>query len=352
MSSAPFHSPCRRLSAFIRSFLVGTLLAGSLVALFFHLDWQGTRRTLPPPPPLPLPGISYIGYYAAGEDDHSADFYLFHYGILGFREKMAQSDLLLLGSSRVVFGLSAKEVSSEVPFHQGRPFRVFNAAVLGGSIAGDADILRSNGLKGKHVLVDLYTPSRAVSDVLALPSSLVKLTALNAYWRVGKIWANFYRDYVLDPLFPNITFEASGSITRPHFYPKRFLQLGLFRNWNTGDATFFWDRNGSLYPTPDGKEQLAPTPPSAAATYPEIPLVEDLKLAEFSQEQAVILYTLIPCGDFEYERRKVPSSAHPYIPIPSDGLLYFDGSHLSDSGRKMATERFLEGWKKIFPSEK
>ena len=56
------------------------------------------------------------------------------------------------------------------------------------------------------------------------------------------------------------------------------------------------------------------------------------------------IYTLVPySGD---TLGSIPADAQPFVPISTNGLLYWDGTHLTGPGREVATEALFEGLEK------
>jgi hypothetical protein len=76
-----------------------------------------TSRENPPKPAMPIWGHAYLSGYVAGDLDH----YLFRFGLFGFGDRIRKADVLILGSSHAMFGISAETISATLSERWGRP---------------------------------------------------------------------------------------------------------------------------------------------------------------------------------------------------------------------------------------
>jgi len=313
-----------------------------LLNLSFHEWWSLYWRDLPPRPPLILPKDTYVcDYGSAGITDDC----IYLYGLFGVGDDMRKSDLLLMGSSHVKCGLSAGQLSKELSAKAAHPVRVYNVGIAEG-FSFTKDVINQNKLRDKPAVIDLFSiyDNDSVSPVA---DTTRKYNALGAYCHVGEIWAKYVCDWFWDPFLPHLypkrimpldTLPFKLTIGALHL--GRFLQTTAFRSWDTGDLLDFWSPSRGMINSQPGTD-LRPYD----RTYEDVPN-EGIKLpnmagAQLSGQRPHIIYTLLPFDG--YKLGIVPKEAQPFVPIAPEGLTLSDGLHLTELGRKLATERLMQG---------
>ena len=117
-----------RTASFTRSFWLAFLPTAVVFLIWLHLIWKHDYRKLQPRMGAPVWGKTYVALYDFSSDHGNIDYYLFHTGIFGFRQRINEADLLLFGTSHVQFGLSAGQLAEKLSAAEGRPIKVFNLA--------------------------------------------------------------------------------------------------------------------------------------------------------------------------------------------------------------------------------
>jgi hypothetical protein len=330
-----------RNASFARSFWIAFAMATVACLTGLHVAWRHDFRKLPAATAPPVWGKSYVALYDFGSDHGNIDYYLFRTGILGFRERINRADLLLFGSSHVQFGLSAAELGRKFSAAEGHPVTVFNAAISGAPLNVIADLVTANHLHDKPAVFDLFamdTPAGPLPRYMAQAS----VSDLEAYLQVSKCWTEFWRDWLLDGLLPNLSIANSQRHARLVIL-KRFLKFTAIRDWQTGDAISLWlPQEGAIFPvyTRAGDAPINNQfRPYAASSNAGVGRHPDNAVLRTRHIQAI--FTLLPFGGSD--AGIVPTDARPYIPISPEGLFYWDNSHLSGRGRDAATEKLFEG---------
>lgn len=335
-----------KTASFARSFWLACFPTAALFLIFLHVAWMPHYLKLRAPMDAPVWGKSYVALYDFGSSHGNVDYYIFHTGILGFRQRMAEADLLIFGSSHVQFGISAAQLSQKFSASEGHPVRVFNAAVSGMDIGIIRDIVDSNNIHDKKVLFDLF--ALYPPDPQQAPNFMVRaLTAndLEAYVQVGKCWSEYWCDRFLDGLLPNVRIGNPTSSRALEL--RRFLKITVIRDLRNGDAVSFWEPSLGLVFAKSGRSAGKPInngyQPYGKSVNGGIgtPLPRDVLEAKHIQA----MYMLVPFSG--YTVGSIPKEASPFIPIATDGLFYWDGTHLTGQGREVATKNLFEGLQRL-----
>ncbi len=335
-----------KAASFARSFWGALLPTAVVFLLWLHLIWKHDYLKLSPPVRPPVWGKSYVAIYDLSDDHSNVDYYLFYTGIFGFGQRIKQADLLLFGTSHVQFGLSAQQLAQKLSAADGRPVKVFNAAVIGSSQDMIGDIVGANQIHDKTTIFDLFALNAPPPD--SAPNFILRALSahdLDAYVHVGKCWTDFWRDWLLDSLLPSL------HIGNPAHHGKiilrrRFLKYTVIRDWNNGDAIAFWIPSGPVYPNWNLHAKL-PIDDTfhPYATSPNGGIGRSFQSAFLQAQHLHAIYTLLPFDGSNLGI--VPSDARPYVPISPEGLYTWDGSHYTGESRAIATERLFEGMGKL-----
>jgi hypothetical protein len=136
------------------AFWKGTLIAAAASGGIFAAISSFTPGTNPPKPAIPIWGKSYLSGYSTAVLDH----YLFRFGLFGLSDRIRKADILVVGSSHAMFGISAQVISAALSERWGRGVTALNLAVGAGDGLGFArEIIEANDAKGKMLLLDLYS---------------------------------------------------------------------------------------------------------------------------------------------------------------------------------------------------
>jgi hypothetical protein len=336
-----------KTASFARSFWI-TFLPTAAVFLFgLHLVWMHDyhKHKLPPPVSPPVWGKSYVALYDYGANHGNIDYYLFHTGILGFRQRINQADLLLFGTSHVQYGLSAGQLGQKLSAAEGHSVQVFNLALAGSDLGMIDDIVGANKIHDRTAIFDLFAldsppPGAAPNFMLGALSS----HDLEAYIQVGKCWTEFWRDWLLDGLLPNL--RIGNPPNSKVIICKRFLKFTVIRDWNNGDVITLWVPSGAVYPKwnlgvrrpiDNTFRPYASLPNGGIGRHPENEILQ--------AHHIHAIYTLIPFDGSD--AGVIPADAQPFVPLSTDGLFYWDGTHLTGEGRDAATEKLFEGIEKL-----
>jgi hypothetical protein len=213
----------------VRRFWWNTGSTFLLCALILHFWWAPYLRRLPPAP-FPFSRTIYLNSY---NDEGILSHYLYWFGLFGFGEKLRHSDLILIGTSHVWFGLSASLLSEKLSAAEGRPVHVMNMGLGYADEAFQFRALRHNHINGKTIILDLYSPAADTMSVWAM--ELQNKDWLVAYFLILKIWSEAIRDWCLDSILPR--FNAQGNA--PHL-PRYYVGAETCR-WDTNDLEYMWN---------------------------------------------------------------------------------------------------------------
>lgn len=320
-------------SRYIRQvWLIG--IAASLACTVALDIWAAPRQTWSAPiPAFVNPLRDYVSSYRTGYADH----YLFEYGILGFRQRMRDSDVLLLGSSHIELGADAQQLSTALAEALGRPIKAMNLGRDADGHAFTRRIIELNDIRDKIVIIDLFEPQDGFSPI----ADQVHAAGLaGAYSGIFSLWFDYAGDWLKDHVLPRLLFEDRElRVTRQ-------LTSHVFRSWATADPQDFW------HPVFGDRYHRQQTPPAIPAEHNPIPAELTWRLlpdAEYCRRRNLkCFYTLTPFFNADgVTLDNVGSVAEMihirYLPIDPSGMTYIDNMrHLDDAGRRKATARLAD----------
>ncbi|HEY8965360.1 MAG TPA: hypothetical protein VIM58_02880 [Candidatus Methylacidiphilales bacterium] len=325
---------------FLRSFsctLAVVYAAGALALLAW---WRPQRAQLPPPPPLPDWKIQFLDYYGGrGDTTHGA----FYCGLGGMRERLEKSDVILLGSSHVIFGLSAERLSQRLSERKGRPVRAYNMGTdYGEGTRFGAEALTRNGIDGKAVVLDLFHLDLRPA-MTEIGNRAAQGDAFSNAVEIAQVHVNFFRDRLLEP-WPCLRPEKGG-----HARFARRLDQILVRASASGDLVYCWlPEQGYVFPSDRKSFAIDPDDAEAWKALPN----RGQSLAPGTLERLAVagnrpFATVIPYPGAA--RAVPPAPACPFLPIPAEGCRTFDGSHLTPEGRERTTDALAERLAPLLP---
>ena len=327
------------MRAFLRPFWLSATLSLALCLLAAHAALIISRQNDVAKPPMPIPGRTYVCSYPRGFADH----YLFLFGLFGFGERIHSADVLISGSSHPQLGLSADQLSHRLSEKSGSHVRAFNMSLaFGEGMAFTRDILQRNDIEEKTMIIDVFNPLG--DDVSEFGRIASKADLARAYFEVGKIWADFLRDWLFDSVAPRVIIEpqAFGMTAR------RFLSTVVLRHWKTGDVIELWQPDrGAIYqhtPPDIAHGMLARTEPFTSredgGIYVAQAMIESLRSLNIKA-----VFTLIPYPTYdEAAAMRVSQAYGMFISIAPGSLMFLDIAHFNADGRSLATDRLIAGW--------
>ena len=333
MDARTSHLPRSKRGAFIAAFWWATLVVALASCLLLHSWWNPGKAGLPARGRFPDRG-ALLSYYAlAGSAEH----YLFYHGLFGFGDRLRHSDMILLGSSHTIFGISAKALSGGLSTSEA-PVKVYNMGLVYGEGSVFAfSTLERNKVRDKKVLVDLFT-LQAGDHVSAYAAGVERSSRFHAYFQIAKINVVFMKDWFLDRWLP-----AVGIVGRK-FVPHRFLN-GYYelREVATGDASYLWKpETGELWPCP-----AKPNPYPTADYFSQLPNhgVQFPPGSRALAEKGGLrpIFTLVPYSGYELASH---AGLEPFLPLSHEGLTYYDEGHVTGAGAALVTSRLLEALRK------
>lgn len=327
---------------FLRTSLLYAALSAVLCLFILHLVANSMRSQWPERPFLPMPGKVFVGNYDRNSGQNVS--YIYRRRLFGFEKKIKECDLLILGSSHTLYGLSARELEKQLSKHASRPIKVFNASIAGGTFADALEILRANHVQDKAVLIDLFYPGQDHAD-----QNPASTDFFGANIKVLSSWCDYGKDWLLDPLLPQVTIGTKHVF--PHF--QRALGLVAYQDWTTGDATQLWSpryndgQGGVIFPQAATGTAF---PIKNASTSGE-PFIKSADIPEAFRNEAEknhlqVIVTLVPYSNDNPEEAAAIASryGYPFIFISDNGLSTWDNaSHLTGESRQIATERLFKG---------
>jgi hypothetical protein len=322
--------------AFNRMFWKGALSAIAMSSALLVGIAVFTSGNNPPKPAIPIWGHTYLSAYRTGHFDH----YLFRFGLFGFGDRIRNADVLILGSSHAMFGISAEAISTALSERQGRTVTAFNLATGAGEGMGFArEILEANKTQAQTLLLDLYSNERGLPSEVA--QKALRANILGAYIAVAAPTTEFVRDWLFDGFLPRINFGLGASLR-----VDRFLQPVITRRRDNGDLDDVWTpEQGSLFQDPPAKliSSLPTDSPQLRGAHPT--LLPEYGAYLVSKDLSVVL-TLIPYDGYRLDeaKRVAEEIGRPFLPVEPKDLQSLDGGHLTAASRTVATRRLIDRW--------
>lgn|SRR5215471_16965521 len=286
-----------------------------------------------PKPAFPTWGRTYLTGYNAAQIDH----YLFRFDLFGFGDRIREADLLILGSSHALFGISAEQISTSLSRQRGHRVAAFNLAVGGDGLGFAREVLEANRTHGQTLLLDLYSNDGGLLSPAA--RKVLQGDILVAYVAVALATTEFARDWLLDRLLPRIDFGRGASLR-----VERHLRPVVTRRWDNGDLDDLWTpEHGSLFQKPAQtlvpRLLIDPLQPKG----PHLALLPKYRDYLASRDSRVVL-TLVPYDDYRVDEAKLiaEQTGRPFLQIEPADLQSLDGGHLNAGSRSIVTRRMLD----------
>jgi hypothetical protein len=302
----------------------------------------------PPKPAFPLSGNRCLSAYSFGHADH----YVFRFGLFGAGERIRNADVLIVGSSHAIFGLSAERIAAALSERWGRRVTAFNMSLgFGDGMGFVREILQKNELHGKILLLDLFSNDRGRPSEVALRA--MQTDILGAYVSVATTVTDFVRDWLIDGWLPRIYFgsrtvslaaraqqPASASLSA-----ERSLGVVVIRRCDNADLEEIWfpEHGGVFRNTPahmvSGLDADSQSPRPSPTLAPEYEAY--LRSADFR-----VALTLIPYDGYRVEeaKRAAEQIGRPFIEVDPIDLKFWDLNHLIAESRDLASLRVVERW--------
>lgn len=293
-----------------------------------------TSRETPRKPAIPIWGHTYLSGYVAGDLDH----YLFRFGLFGFGDRIRKADVLILGSSHAMFGISAETISATLSERWGRPVTTFNLAMGAGEGLGFArELLEAHKAKGQTLLLDLYSNEQGLPSPVA--RKVLQTGVLGAYIAVAAPVAEFVRDWVFDGFLPRVNFGLGASVG-----VDRFLRPVVTRRWDNGDLDDVWTpEQGSLFRNTQVK-RVSRLPTDHVELKGAHPTLLPEYRAYLTSKDFSVALTLVPYDGYRLDeaKRVAEQIGRPFLEIEPRGLQTLDGGHLDAASRDVATRRLID----------
>lgn len=308
------------------------------VSFFLILSWVTYAKKFHTPerPFFPDPGQIFIGSYDHNSGQNAS--YIYRRQLFGFGEKIRNSDLLIMGSSHSLFGISATRLGEKLSARSGHPVKVFNLALAGGHIGDALEMIRANDVKDKTILIDLFNTVLTNAD--PAPEQTDYFTA---HIKVISSCFDFSKDWAFDFCLPRMVFKPKCLL--PVF--QRSLGQFTYRDGNTGDALLLWSssrlggQTGIIFPQPPEAYPME----HFDSFFPKPVVLPEEFLVEAQKRHLQLIITLVPYSNCQpSEAAEVTGQMGlPFIPISPDGLFEYDSNHLIGVSRDKATDRLFEG---------
>ena len=319
-------------------FWISFVSASLTTSIILHLIWNHKYKRFPKRPEL----INFQTQYLGDDESYSATHILYRYGLFGTDKIINSADLLLVGTSHMEFGVSAKKLEDILSKEYGRQLRVFNLGMGGGESTDFVKtILSSKKVENKVIIIDLHDPLEDNWSYLAKVSN--NLNILQAYIKIYNLWFDYYRDWCLDPIFPrfrpfmevkNVTLLSD--INKKVFAYRRFLGYFSVREWSSGDiVSYFGPTTGELTDT----KKMIPLSATSKCLDGEnqgVRMNHKLEESLLASSNRVVT-TLVPWDG--YALVNIPTDATNFINMTSDNLYTFDRLHLVESSKNLNTKR-------------
>ena len=333
------------LTRFRNGFWYG-FVASALLLLVPALLWARLAATkLPPKPPFPVPGRQFVAEYA-GQAAYVAHL-AYWWGLFGIGQRIRDADIVLLGSSHMQFGLSARQLSATLSQRANRPVRVFNAGLGCDTPLGyDGALLDHLRLGGRTLVIDLFAYDFDPYNAPCFAELAGMTDAVHAGAKALTVWSRFAWDWSLDGALPRVDLRGGRvALTRYLNAPATIL------DWNYGDAAHLYrpDR-GEEFPSPPPDRPQDLTAQEGAWRLDGATLALPQAFAGAVSLGAQPVFTLIPFSTTPaFDRDRYDHVAQllaatggvraAFIALAPQGLKSFDGEHLTGDSRAAATAR-------------
>lgn len=349
------------MESFKRSFWRASLAMVALLLVPCVVWSRIEAERLAPKPDFPLPGRAFVAEYG-GQAAYVAHL-LYWWGLFGFGERIRRADVVLVGSSHMQFGLSARQLSADLSRAAGRPIRAFNAGLGCDTPLGfDAALLDRLGIRDRAIVADTFAYDYDPYNAACFAEFAGMTDGVHSVFQALAVWTRFDCDWALDGLLPRI------DLSRRRLTLSRYLNApALILDWDYGDALYlFRPDRGEAFPIPRAaapQDVAAAQPPGQALTSGTIPLPDALAaiVAQGGLRPAFTLIPFVTTPAFDRERydnvagllrASGAGPSAPFIAIAPAGLTSFDGEHLTGPSRRRATQRLGDDLiaTKILPS--
>jgi len=330
------------LKKYNRLFWIGYVSAALLAATILHTIWNHKYKKLPKRPEL----INFQTQYLGDDENYSATHILYRYGLFGTDKIINSADILLVGTSHMEFGISAKELEDILSKEYSRQLRVFNLGMGGGESTDFVKtVLSSKKVQNKVIIIDLHDPLGDNWSYLAKVTN--NLSIIQAYIKIYNIWLDYLRDWYFDPIFPRFrpfleikNVSSISDINKKVFAYRRTLGYFSVREWSSGDiVSYFGPTSGDLTDTKK-MVQLSASAKCLDGENQGVRINHKLEACLLANSNRVVT-TLVPWDG--YGLVNIPTDATNFIFLPSEDLYTFDRLHLVDSSRSLTTENLAKG---------
>jgi hypothetical protein len=256
------------------------------------------------------------------------DGYILAHDILGAAEQVRKQDVLILGSSKTMYGVDAG-AAGRLLQAKGIRLGCYNLGFgRGEGLVFPAWLIQRMGIRDKLLVVDA-TDNTSQYHVESVGQQAMKSTRLEAWKLVIETNIQYRLDWVLHGLLPRGIIDSDGTRFEPYY-----LRPAHWRDWHTGDP----------YTGPGPNAHLA-----SPGTFP-FDFDADHRLREnvfsaFRRSHLDFGFISIPYTghDPKWAQRAAMSVGCWYLPIRSDNLYTLDTVHLNKQSREVFTVRLVEG---------
>jgi hypothetical protein len=332
------------MGAFKKSFWVSFALAAAILLGALAMASRIDSADLPPKPAFPVPGKLFVAGYE-GQEANVAEL-AYWWNLFGIASAIRRADVVLLGSSHMQFGLSARQLSADFSRQAGRPIRVFNAGLgCDTPLSVDASLLEHLDIRDRVVIADGFAYEFDPYTYDCFQEFAAIKDRVQALFETLAIWSRFDWDWMLDGYLPRFDLRD------------RRLTIGRYLNgevtvldWNYGDVAYLYAPElGEVFPGSASGQKIAIGPAWRLASG-TIPLPAAFQ-GVTGPRRIRPIFTLIPfvlSPGFNLDRYENlvhllasagPGTGVPFVDISAAGLTSFDDQHLTGTARAVATER-------------
>ena len=246
--------------------------------------------------------------------------------ILDAAEQVKSKDLLLLGSSKMMYGVDAGAVHQLLK-SKGVTMATYNLAFgHGEGLVFPAWLIRRMGIRNKLLIIDA-TDNTAQYHIEPEAQAAMKSAPLDAWKTVIETNIQFRLDWVLHSVLPRGIIAGTGI-----GFEANYLRPAHWRDWHTGD----------VYTRP-GANAYAASP----GTFP-FPFDPDQRLRQdvfrmFRDRNLHCDFISIPYvgNDPAWSEKAAALTGCKYIPVGSPGLYTVDKVHLNKQSRDRFTQNLV-----------
>ena len=269
------------------------------------------------------PGVySFHDKFLGSYGPVNLDEYILWHDILGTTRQIQTKDILLLGSSKMMFGVDAAQLEDRLKVG------VYNLSLgHGEGLVFPTLLIKRFGIRNKLLIIDA-TDNTSQYHMEAVSQTAIKSSVLDAWKVIVEANLQYRFDWLLQGLVPRGKIDSSGFTL-----DARYLRPNHWREWSTGDL-LSWSGPNTNLATPGTYQFVFDSDWGLEETV--FPVFRDFNLDYGFISIPYIGY------DPKWARQAAKYVGCWYLPVESHDLYTLDGTHLTLQSRELFTRRLAD----------